>query len=72
MGLVGPRIGRLVEVLDGSRHLCVPLCESSVIIIFIVHVHLFIIHFVRGFEKGKVRTVIELGVLKSDKRKRVG
>ena len=28
--------------------------------------------FVRGFEKGKVKIVIELDVLKSDKRKRVG
>jgi hypothetical protein len=28
--------------------------------------------FVRGFEKGKVRIVIELGMLKSDKRDRVG
>jgi hypothetical protein len=37
-----------------------------------VCVCLLIVCFMRGFEKGKVRTVIELGVLESGKRKRVG
>jgi hypothetical protein len=48
-------------------------CDQLVIIIMIVFVFVFLLcDFVRGFEKGKVRIVIELGVLKSDERKRVG
>jgi hypothetical protein len=34
--------------------------------------HIFVIVIVLVFVKGEVRIVIELGVLKSDKRKRVG
>jgi hypothetical protein len=49
------------------RHQCVLL-----IIIIVVFVLVFLsCDFVKGFEKGKVRIVIELGVLKSGKRKRV-
>jgi hypothetical protein len=51
------------------RHQCVQLV---IIIIIIVFVLIFLsCDFVRGFENGKVRIVIELGVVKSGKRKRV-
>jgi hypothetical protein len=47
------------------------MCSSCVIIIIVFVLVFLSCDFVRGFEKGKVRIVIELGVLKSGKRKRV-
>ena len=42
-------------------------CDQLVNVIMIVFVFIFLsCDFVRGFEKGKVRIVVELGVLKSD------
>jgi hypothetical protein len=37
-----------------------------------VRVRLLVMSFVGGFEKGNVRIVIELGMLRSGKNKRVG
>jgi hypothetical protein len=52
------------------RHQCDQLVITIIIIVFVL---VFLsCDFMRGFEKGKVRIVIELGVLKSDKRKRMG
>jgi hypothetical protein len=47
------------------------MCSSFVIIIVVLVLVFLSCDFVRGFEKGKVMIVIELGVLKSGKRKRV-
>jgi hypothetical protein len=52
------------------RHQC---DQLVIIIIIIVFVLVFLsCDFMRGFEKGKVRIIIELGVLKFGKRRRVG
>ena len=74
MGLVGPRRGPLIEDPDGSRQSCRRQCDQlNIIIIIFMFVLIFLsCDFVRGFEEGRVRIVIELGVLKSDERKRVG
>jgi hypothetical protein len=63
--------GRLVEDWDGSRPVDTNVFSSCVIIIVVFVLVFLLCDFVRGFEKGKVRIVIELGVLKSGKRKRV-
>jgi hypothetical protein len=47
------------------------MCPSFIIIIVMFVLVFLLCDFVRGFEKGKVRIVIELGVLKSGERKRV-
>jgi hypothetical protein len=47
------------------------MCSPCVIIIVMFVLVFLSCDFVRGFEKGKVRIVIELGVLTSGKRKRV-
>jgi hypothetical protein len=47
-----------------------PACTFVIVIVF---VFMFLLcGFMRGFEKGEARIVIELGVLKFDNRKRVG
>jgi hypothetical protein len=47
------------------------MCSPRVIIIVVFVLVFLSCDFVKGFEKGKVRIVIELGVLKSGKRQRV-
>jgi hypothetical protein len=47
------------------------MCSPHIIIIVVLVLVFLSCDFVRGFEKGKVRIIIELGVLKSGKRKRV-
>ena len=68
MVLVGPRRGPLVEDPDGSRQYCSCQCDQFIIELLLSFLAcLRRVIFMRGFEKGKVRIVIELGVLKSDR-----